>query len=294
MSAAVEYRGVVKSFPGFTLGPLDFELTRGTVVALVGPNGAGKTTALKCLVGLIQPDEGTIAVDGRRINDALWKRALGYVGEEHAFFDNWSGERNLGFLSTFYPAWSDARAGELAERFGLRLDQPVKSLSRGDRAKLSLVSALAHSPRLLVLDEPTAGLDPVVRADFLETLWELQEDEERTILYSTHILSDIDRLAGEIAFLDRGELLLKARSDELQETWAQVYFRMADAPVEVAAVCELRRDGDQHRVTSFDKEATLAHLREIGAEDVRCFHLGVDEIAVAILRRARPRGELVT
>ena len=222
MSAAVEYRGVVKSFPGFTLGPLDFELTRGTVVALVGPNGAGKTTALKCLVGLIQPDEGTIAVDGRRINDALWKRALGYVGEEHAFFDNWSGERNLGFLSTFYPAWSDARAGELAERFGLRLDQPVKSLSRGDRAKLSLVSALAHSPRLLVLDEPTAGLDPVVRADFLETLWELQEDEERTILYSTHITSDLERTADFVTFLQDGRVVFSRPKDEVVGNWGVV------------------------------------------------------------------------
>lgn len=297
MSTAVSIRGLVKSFPDFRLGPLDLDVETGSVVGLVGPNGAGKTTLLRCLIGLVRADEGVIEVAGRPAGAAdapLWKRDIGYAGEDRAFFDAWTGEENLRFLSGFYPRWSDTRARELADRFGLRLNQTVKSLSRGDATKLSLVAALAHSPKLLVLDEPTAGLDPVVRADFLETLWELQEDEERTILFSTHILSDVERLVGELAFLDRGQLLLHARTDELQEKWAQVYFRMPGDTPDVDGACDQRRDGDQHRVVSSNRESTLLHLEQLGAGDVRCFHMGVDEIAVAILRRARPLGELVT
>jgi ABC-2 type transport system ATP-binding protein len=289
--------GLVKKFPEFTLGPLDLELEAGAVVGLIGPNGAGKTTAMECLLGLHTADEGAIEIAGRpasRGQFPAWKQHIGYVGDDPAFFENWTGEKNLSFLATFYPGWSKSRAAELAGRFALALDRPARSLSRGDRAKLAIVAALAHSPRLLVLDEPTAGLDPLVRADFLETLWELQDDDERTILYCTHILSDIERLAGELAFLDRGQLLLKARVVELQESWAQVYFSLAGETPEIGGVCDLRSDGEQHRAVTSDRAQTLEHLRRLDAGDVRCFHLGVDEIAVAILRRARPRGELVT
>lgn len=297
MSSALCVRGLVKTFSEFALGPLDLELETGSVVALVGPNGAGKTTAIQVITGLLRADGGTVEIDGVSTFDATdpaWKENVGYIGEDHAFFENWTGAQNLRFLSTFFPGWSDARARELANRFGLRLNQQARTLSRGDRAKLSIVSTLARSPRILILDEPTAGLDPVVRADFLEALWEMQDDEERTILYSTHILSDVSRLAGELAFLDRGKLLLVARVDDLQETWAHVYFRLPDEPSEIAASCDRRREGDQHRLVSSDREATLDHLRELGADDIRCFHLGIDEIATAVLRRARPRGELVT
>jgi ABC-2 type transport system ATP-binding protein len=291
MSTAFSLQGFVKRYPGFTLGPLNLDLETGSAVGLVGPNGAGKTTTLRCLVGLIKGDGGSIDVFGRG-SGPEWKRDLGYVGEEHPFYEHWSASRNLSFLSHFFPGWRSERAEILARRFDLELDRQVRHLSRGDRVKLALVAALAHSPKLLVLDEPTGGLDPVVRADFLETLWELRENEESSIIYSTHILSDISRLADELAVLDHGKLLLRARQDHLLEQWGEIHFRMSGDPPSLADGFEHRRDGLYHKVLSSNRERTIAQLRELGAEDIRAFNLGIDEITVAILRQARPRGEL--
>jgi ABC-2 type transport system ATP-binding protein len=291
MSTAFSLQGLVKRYPGFTLGPLDLNLNPGSAVGLVGPNGAGKTTTLHCLVGLTQADEGSVGVFGQESGPG-WKSDLGYVGEVHPFYEHWSGARNLTFLSYFFPGWRSDRAEMLAKRFDLELGRQVRHLSRGDRVKLALVAALAHSPKLLVLDEPTGGLDPVVRADFLETLWELRENEESSIVYSTHILSDITRLADELAVLDRGKLVLRARQDHLVEQWGELYFRMSGEPPSLTDAFDHRKDGRQHKVLSSNRERTIAQLQELGAEDIRVFNLGIDEITVAILRQAKPRGEL--
>ena len=123
-------------------------------------------------------------------NKPSWKLDIGYVGDIHVFYENWTGAKNLKFLKQFYPKWSDKLVANLAERFELPLDKIVKKLSGGNRVKLSLISALAHSPKLLLLDEPTSGLDPVVRSEVLDVLFHVLENGERAIFYSTHILSD--------------------------------------------------------------------------------------------------------
>ncbi|MCP4216992.1 MAG: ABC transporter ATP-binding protein, partial [bacterium] len=193
MANAFTLRNVTKSYPGFQLGPLDFELEPGVVLGYIGPNGAGKTTTMQCMAGLLKPDEGEIKIFGRPNdqNDIDWKFDIGYVGDKHVFYEKWTVARNLKFISQFYPEWSDAKALQLAERFHLDMNKKARDLSTGNRVKLSLVSALAHSPKLLLLDEPTSGLDPVVRTEFLDELFDALQDEERSVFYSTHILSDI-------------------------------------------------------------------------------------------------------
>jgi len=284
--AAARLHGLTKRFPGFQLGPLDLTLEPGTVLALVGPNGAGKTTTLNCMAGLMVPDEGGTEVFGSPVHPALpdYRRDVGYVGEESGFYQRWTAARNLDFLAELVPGWSRDRAHRLADRFGLPLDKAVKDLSRGNRTKLALVSALAHGPRLLLLDEPTAGLDPVVRAEVLDVLWEVTEDGEHAVLYSTHILSDISRLADELAFLRDGRLVLRSGRDELSERWRRVSFRLQEEEVELPGVVEHRRVRSEHQVITQDADATLEQLGDLGAEAVEVARMSVDEIAVQILK----------
>ena len=285
-SPAARLTGLTRRFPGFQLGPIDLEIEQGTVLALIGPNGAGKTTTLNCMAGLVVPDDGSTEIFGLPVcpKTPAYRRDLGYVGEESGFFQRWSARRNLDYLSKAIPAWSNDRAQRLADRFALPLDKPFIKMSRGNRTKLALVAALASAPRLLLLDEPTAGLDPVVRAEVLDVLWEILEDGESAVFYSTHVLSDINRLADELVFLRDGRIIQRTGRDELAERWRRISFRLQREDVELEDVVEHRRVRGEHQVITRNAEATLAQLSEIGAEAVEASRMTVDEIAVQILK----------
>ncbi len=289
MEKAFQYKDVVKTFPDFKLGPIDLELEQGTVLGLVGPNGAGKTTMMQCLTGLLRADSGEMRVFGRPndLNKPEWKLDIGYVGDVQVFWERWTAVRNLRFMSQFYPDWSDRKVAELAERFQLPLNKRAKDLSTGNRVKLSLIMALAHSPRLLLLDEPTAGMDPVVRAEVLDVMFEILETGERAILYATHILPDISRLVDELAFIDNGQIWLRTPKEELSDRWRKVTFRLANNNVAVDAAISHRREGADHQVISYNFPATLKQLKELGAENVQEIHIGIEEIAVQILKGGR-------
>ena len=286
MAHAFRFTNVTKTYPDFRLGPLNLELEPGTVLGYVGPNGAGKTTTLHCLVGLIKADDGDIEIFGRRNDPDYpdWKLDIGYVGDEYSFFESWSGTKNLRFLSQFYPGWSESLASELAKRFELPLSKKAKDLSKGNRVKLALVAALAHSPKLLLFDEPTSGLDPVVRAEVLDVLFAAVESGERAIFYSTHILSDISRLADDLAFIRGGQVIQRTAKDDLTDRWRRVSFRHDgdSGPIDGAVVQE--REGDEYRLISSNHGVTMRHLRELGVQDVHETRLGIDEITVQILK----------
>lgn len=289
---AAELSGLTKRFPGFQLGPIDLVIEPGTVLALVGPNGAGKTTTLNCMAGLIVPDEGRVEVFGNPVHPTSidFRRDIGYVGEESGFFKEWTVGRNLDYLARFMPGWSKDRASRLADRIGLPLDTKVNALSRGNQTKLALVAALSSAPRLLLLDEPTAGLDPVVRAEVLDLLWEITEDGEHAVLYSTHVLSDINRLADELVFLRDGEIILRTGREDLGENWRRISFRLQTEELELPALVEHRRVRAEHQIITRDSAATLRRLAELGAEAVEESRMTVDEIAVQILKEGHHVG----
>lgn len=286
---ALRLQGLAKSYPGFQLGPFDLDLEPGRVLGFVGPNGAGKTTTFHCATGLVRPDSGRVEIFGRANDprDTSWRPDLGHVGEVSGLYEDWTGEQNLGLVGRFQPGWSSRRASDLAERFHLPLDRKVKELSKGNRAKLALVAALGHSPRLLLLDEPTAGLDPVVRSEVLDVLWEVLEDGEHSIFYSTHIISDISRLADELVFIHDGRILARHATTDMVESWRRITFRLAAADLSLVGIAEHKRLRDEHQVVSFACAATLRQLGELGAERIEHSPMTIEEIAVMILKGGR-------
>jgi ABC-2 type transport system ATP-binding protein len=286
---AFELHNIEKHYPGFKLGPLSLAAEPGTVLALIGPNGAGKTTLMDLLAGVLRPARGQVALFGRAVdaNAADAKNAIGYASEQQAFYENWTGAANLRFLAGFFPDWSQTRQQQLVDRFELPLDKKVKALSKGNRTKLSLVAALARQPRLLLLDEPTAGLDPLVRAELLDTLWELIETGEHTIFYSTHILSDVSRLADNLAFIRNGQLLFRSGRDELERDWRQLSLRMPTGTLPAAVTQTLisyRVQGELHQAVSSDFERTSDQLRALGVTQIEASLLSLEDISVHILR----------
>ena len=286
MEKAFQYKNVIKTFPEFKLGPLNLDLEPGTVLGFVGPNGSGKTTTIQCLVGLLRVESGEMEVFGRPndLNKPGWKLDIGYVGDIQVFYERWTGQRNLDFLSQFYPGWSNERTSELAKRFDLPLHKRAKDLSTGNRVKLSLVAALAHSPRLLLLDEPTSGIDPVVRTEVLDVLFEILETGERAILYATHILPEISRLADELAFIDNGNIWLRTPKEDLTERWRRITFLLEGNDLEFKSTVYHQTKDNHHQIISTDFEITLQNLRELGAENIQENHMTIEEIAVQILK----------
>lgn len=213
-----ELRGVTKVYSRFTLGPIDLAVPAGTIVGLVGENGAGKTTALKILSGVNRPSGGTVTLLGADPADPRARADVGVVFEDAYFYQTMTAAQIGRTLAGVYGArWDAGYYAELLQRFALDPKQPMKEFSRGMRMKLSLASALAHRPRLLVLDEATAGLDPVVRGELLDLFLEFIQDEDHAILMSSHITDDLEQVADSIAYLHRGRLLFQQDKDTLHE-----------------------------------------------------------------------------
>ena len=269
---------------------LDLHVPRGCVVALAGRNGAGKTTAIRMLLGLLRPTAGSATVLGLnpRKKDVAIRRRVGYVPETHHIYPWMTVGEVTWFCAPFYPTWSDARCKELLDRFDLDPEQKIKELSRGMVAKVALTLALAHDPELLVLDEPTSGLDVVVRREFLESIVRLIAEEGRTVLLSSHLLADVERVADRIALLDEGKLRLVEDLASLKARFRRVDVTFAgQPPAELPAegVRSVRRDGRRWEVV-FDRfepsELAALHAACPGAR-VEEQGMGLEDIFVALV-----------
>lgn len=219
MEYALTLEHVSKHYPSFSLHDINLSLPQGSILGLVGVNGAGKSTTMRCALGLCRPDAGTVTVLGKPLAQADFS-LVGTVFDECSFPLTLTASQVEQVLSGIYRNWDRPLFFQLLDRFSVASRQPVKELSRGTKMKLSLAAALAHHPKLLILDEPTSGLDPVVRGELMDLFLELIADEETSILLSSHITSDLERVADAIVFLHQGQVRLSAPKDDLLYDYA--------------------------------------------------------------------------
>lgn len=217
MQNLLEVQGLTRSYPRFALDHISFSLASGSIMGLMGDNGAGKTTTLKLILNLIRRDEGEILLFGKdnRQYEKEIKQEIGVVFDECHFSDLLRPDDLGKILSSIYRKWDPAYYRQLLERFSLPSRAEIKSFSRGMKMKLSFCCAAAHHPRLLLLDEATGGLDPVARSELLDLLLEMIQDEDRSVLLSSHITSDLERICDTVGYLHAGRLAFCEEKDSL-------------------------------------------------------------------------------
>ena len=224
MDNVLELSRVSKSYDGFRLEDVSFTLPSGYIMGLIGPNGAGKTTLIKLALDLVRRDGGEIRVfgDDNQLEGVRIRSRIGFVHEASGLPEYLTLEQIGAMVARFYGTWDDKEFRRLAKEFELRLGDRLRTLSRGMKTRFSLVLALCHHADLIILDEPGSGLDPVFRHELLERLSALIQDEEKSVLFSTHITSDLERIADYITLIQRGRIVFSAAKDEILERWALV------------------------------------------------------------------------
>jgi ABC-2 type transport system ATP-binding protein len=285
---ARELRGLVKTYAKFALGPLDLTVPRGAIYGLIGPNGAGKTTTIDLLFGLGRNDAGTIRALGldHRLDEVALKRRVGYVSPELNFAPWGRVGKAIRFVRGFYPDWDEAYCASLMRAFQLGESDKIATLSFGGRTKLALLLALSRRPELLVLDEPTTGLDPVSKQQVFGELLQAVSDGERTVLISSHGLADIERFADHVGLLKDGKLLLEGRTDEIVDRFRLVeYFHPAAArEIPPAGLHVLRRSGDRCQALLDQHSQALAWLESRSADRPTLTRLTLEDLFVALVK----------
>lgn len=219
MTSVIGVSGLSRRFGArIALDGVDFVVKRGSVHGLVGANGAGKTTLIRHLLGLLRAEAGTVRVFGLDpVADPVSVLSrIGYLSEENDLPAWMTVDELLRYSRAFYPAWDVRYAEDLRETFGLAPGAKIGSLSKGQKARAGLVAALAHRPELLLLDEPSSGLDPIVRRDILEAILKTIAHEGRTVLFSSHLLDEVERVADDVTMINRGRIVLSAPLDEIR------------------------------------------------------------------------------
>lgn len=223
-TAAVRFEGVSKRYPHFTLDAIDFMLPQGQIMGFIGPNGAGKSTTIRILMGLVHQDRGTVQVLGHEMpgDQVVVKEQVGFASEDLRLYKSATLAWHMSFVRSMVPAWDQPYAEQLLRRFDLKAEQKIKGLSHGQRVKAALLLNLARRPKLLVLDEPTTGLDPVARHEVLGALMEALADEDRTILFSSHNTLDVEQISDQITFIDQGRIIDTGDKESFLERWRRI------------------------------------------------------------------------
>ena len=221
MGSALEIHELTKKYEDFTLDHISFQVPSGSIVGLIGENGAGKTSTINAVLGLIKKDSGEIEILGENADNlsSPVKEEIGVVFDGSNFSEELTPVKLNKVLRDVYSSWDQALFGKLLEQMEVPLSKKIKTFSKGMKMKLSIAVALAHHPRLLILDEATSGLDPVMRDDILDMFLDFVQDEEHSILVSSHITSDLEKVADYIVFIHKGKIIFAKSKDELLENY---------------------------------------------------------------------------
>ena len=290
----IEMRGVCKAFRFFALQDLSFELEPGQVMGFVGPNGAGKSTTLRMAMGMLAADAGEIRVLDQPMPQAqaTAKRDIGYVSADMRLMPNATLGWHMRLATSIYPEWDAAYAARLVRRFNLRPEQVARSLSHGEQVKAALLLALARRPRLLILDEPSNGLDPVARHELLTEFMDVVRDEERSILFSSHNTVDVERICDRIVFLDRGRVVDSGDKEEFLERWRRIEIQLpaGAALPDIPDIVDRAGDGRFHTLTT--NRFSELQLARLGAAVINVQRMSLEEIFVAnVMHHREARGQ---
>ena len=224
MENVIECQNVRKTFKGFELKDLSLTVKKGYVNGFIGGNGAGKSTAIKLIMNLLKPDSGSVSVFGLNYkeHEKEIKERIGFVYDDNIYYDNLTLQEMKRIISMSYRNWDEKVFKHYVEYFELPLKKAIKHFSKGMKMKVSLAFALSHHAELIIMDEPTSGLDPIFRRELLDILHELMQDENKTIFFSTHITTDLDRIADYITFIHDGKLIFTKEFYKIEEEYAIV------------------------------------------------------------------------
>lgn len=288
MASAISIKGVNKSFGKSTaLSGLSLDVPEGSVYAFLGRNGSGKTTTIRILLGLIRADGGQTRVLGcdPYLSPEHVRQKIGFISEERPFYGWMSVDETLRFTASFYREWDWDLVKSLMARLGLAGGSTVNSLSRGMVGKLALIASLGHRPNLLILDEPTAGLDSVVRKQFLEQMIEVVSAGARTVFFSSHLIDEVESIADRVGILHEGKLIHEGTIDEIKETVVRVRalfeqdVDVSDLPESLWDIRQLGREVTF--VVSGFSDKLAQELERRGARKVDVLGLTLEEIFVA-------------
>ena len=283
MEMALEVGNICKNYQNFTLSNISLALERGKVMGFIGRNGAGKTTTIKMIMGLIKPSSGTIKIFGKNNDDkeGIAREHVGFVYDDPCFIGSMT-VRDIGKITRpFYENWNQDEFIQKAKEFKLDLHQKTQELSQGQKTKLSLIIALSHEAELLIMDEPTSGLDPLFRSELIDILYKILEDDRKAIFFSTHLTSDLDRIADYITFIDDGHLLFSETKESIRDCYRKVTGPLNKLTEKARNLCiGIRETKDSFEaLTNSENE-----MRSIFNDGVKIEFASLEDIMVHTLR----------
>ena len=286
MDEILQIKDLTKSYRDFKLDLVSFSIPKGSIMGLIGENGAGKSTTINAILGLIKKDKGTVRFWGKELDSSKQiKENIGVVFDGINFYETLTPEKVGKICAAAYKQWDSSTYQKFLERFSLSKGKEIKTLSKGMKMKLSIAAALSHRPKLLILDEATSGLDPVMRADILEIFAEFVREGGHSILMSSHITTDLEKVADYITFIHRGKVLFCKRKSELCRDYGMIrcesdLFEKFDR----ADILAYRREGNQWNILVGDKEMAKNKYKNvvvdtITIEDMLLMYVKGDKLA---------------
>lgn len=293
---AIEMKGILKQRRQKTIGPIDLALPKGYVIGLIGENGSGKSTLIHILMQTVIPDAGNITWFGQSYSKDIpleIRRQIGYVSEKsNSEEDDLTAEEASAFRAYWYPEWDQAYYEQLIEKFQIPKDTKLKKMSKGERRKFEISVALAPHPKLLLLDEPSSGLDPFAWKMMIEVLRDCMESEDTTILLSTHIIDEVKRLADYVMLLHHGKMLGMVEKDSLVDNWKEIWMNCDSADLEgmPGIVQQQQESGGVTRIITTECKDIEQVLYDSGITVLKTRALELDEILSLWLQGHLPAG----